>query len=132
MTTEHATRRYFAVFTPAILVYAAGSIGLTWAEESISVPQYALYCLAMIPVVAMLTIFWAHWRFAIEIDEFMRLIQIKATLFGVACIMIVASGWGTLELLADAPRLPVFWMLPMFWVTHSLATAFMSKKEGMF
>ncbi|WP_415403341.1 hypothetical protein [Tateyamaria sp. SN3-11] len=132
MTTEHATYRYFKVFIPAILVYAIGSVGLSWAGNSIPMPQYALYCVAIVPIAAMFVIFWAHWRFATEIDEFMRLIQIKATLVGVVCIMVVASGWGTLEMLADAPRLPVFWLFPLFWVAHSAATAILSQKEGMF
>ncbi len=132
MTAEQATYRYFKIFIPAILVYATGSLGLTWAEGNTPIPPFALYLLAMVPIAAMLAIFWAHWRFATEVDEFMRLIQIKATLFGVVCIMVVASGWGTLELLADAPKLPIFWLMPLFWVAHSAATAILSKKEDMF
>ncbi|MEP5759316.1 MAG: hypothetical protein ABJ327_08450 [Litoreibacter sp.] len=80
----------------------------------------------------MMCVFWAHWRFTGEIDEYLRLIQIKATMVGVVCFLVVASGWGTLELLADAPNLQMFWLLPIFWVSHSAATAFISKKEGVF
>ncbi len=132
MTTEQATYRYFKVFIPAILVYGFGSVGLTLAAENITMPPFVLYALALIPTLAMMCVFWAHWRFAGEIDEYLRLIQIKATLVGVACLLVLASGWGTLELLADAPKLQVFWLLPIFWVSHSAATAFFSKKEGVF
>lgn len=132
MTTELATYRYFKVFIPAIFVYAIGSLGLAWAEGSLPIPKYALFFLAMVPIAAMFVVFWAHWRFANEIDEFMRLIQLRATLFGVFCIMVVATGWGTLELLAHTPKLPIFWLLPLFWVAQSAATVFMSKREGMF
>lgn len=132
MTSEQATYRYFRVFIPAICIYAASSAAITWIGESAGLPPVALYGLALIPVIAVLFAFWAHWRFATEIDEFLRLIQIKGTLCGIACVMIVASGWGTLETLADAPRLPIFWLLPIFWITQSAATAIISKWQGVF
>lgn len=132
MTPEQATYRYFKAFIPAICVYAAGTVSITWLGNRALVPSAALYILALVPVVAIFFAFWAHWRFATEVDEFLRLIQIKGTLFGIACVMIVASGWGTLETLADAPNLPVFWLLPIFWVAQSGATAIISKREGVF
>ncbi len=132
MTPERATYRYFKVFIPAMCMYAASSIGIAWIGESTALPSVFLYGLACIPVAAVFFAFWAHWRFATEIDEFLRLIQIKGTLFSIACVMIVASGWGTLETLADAPRLPVFWLLPIFWITQSAATAVISKRQGVF
>jgi hypothetical protein len=81
-----------------------------------NLPPVALYALATIPVVAILSAFWAHLRFINEVDEFLRTIQIKAVIFGIACVRAIASGWGTLELLADAPKLKVFWLLPIFRV----------------
>ncbi|MCR9136556.1 MAG: hypothetical protein NXI27_11210 [Alphaproteobacteria bacterium] len=132
MTPEQATCRYFKAFVPAICVYAVGTVGITWLGSRSLVPSAVLYMLALVPVVAIFLAFWAHWRFATEVDEFLRLIQIKGTLFGIACVMIVASGWGTLETLADAPNLPVFWLLPIFWVAQSAATAIISKREGVF
>lgn len=132
MTPEQATYRYFKVFVPAQCVYAAGSIGITWVGENSNLSSTVLYTLAFVPIVAIFVTFWAHWRFATEIDEFLQLIQLKGTLFGIACVMVVASGWGTLEMLADAPRLSVFWLLPIFWIAQSVATAFISKREGVF
>jgi len=132
MTTEQATYRYFKVFTPAITFYIAGTLAITWLSDSTVIATGALYALALIPIIAIYVAFWAHWRFATEIDEFLRLIQVKGTLVGIACVMIVASGWGILEALADAPRLPVFWLLPIFWVAQSLATLIISKREGVF
>ncbi|QTD57948.1 hypothetical protein [Parasphingorhabdus cellanae] len=132
MTTEKATYRYFKILIPAMLIYLAGSIGTTWAADNVSLPPPALYALACVPVVSIFFVFFAHWRFAVEVDEFMRLIQIKATLFGVACVMTVSSGWGTFEMLIDAPKLQVFWLLPIFWISHSVAVALISKREQMY
>lgn len=132
MTAELATYRYFRIFIPAICVYAAGSIGITWIGENANPLSAVRYGLALVPILAIFFAFWAHWRFASEVDEFLRLIQIKGTLFGIACVMSVASGWGTLEMLADAPRLSVFWLLPIFWIAQSAATTLISKREGVF
>lgn len=132
MTPEKATYRYLKTFIPAMCVYAVGSISITWIGENSNQLSAIRYLLALVPILAIFFTFWAHWRFATEVDEFLRLIQIKGTLFAIACVMIVASGWGTMEMLADAPRLSVFWLLPIFWVAQSVATAFISKREGVF
>lgn len=132
MTPEQATSRYFKVFIPAICVYAAGTAGLTWVVENADLSTGLTYSLALAPLLAIVCAVWAHWRIANEIDQFLRLIQIRGTLFGFAPVMVVASGWGTLEMLADAPRLPVFWLLPTFWIAQSAATAVISKRQGVF
>lgn len=115
-----------------MLIYGAVTEGLAWVPGSSDFPAYAHYALALIPIVAIFFVFWAQWRFAIEIDEFLRLIQIKATLCGIACVMVIASGWGQLERLADVPTLPMFWLLPIFWTVHGLAILFISIREGLF
>ena len=130
MTPERATGRYFKIFVPAMVGYMAGTLGITWAADNMSLPPVALYGLAVIPIVAILCSFWAHWRFITEIDEFLRTIQIKAVLFGVACVLAIASAWGTLEMLADAPLLSVFWLVPIFWVSYSAAAMVITKREG--
>ena len=109
---------------------SAGSLGTTWAADHMNLPPVALYGLAIIPIIAIFSAFWAHWRFVNEIDEFLRTIQVKAVIFGIACVMAIASGWGTLELLADAPILKVFWLLPIFWVSYSAAAVVLTKREA--
>ncbi|MET1412615.1 hypothetical protein ABVF61_10125 [Roseibium sp. HPY-6] len=132
MTVEQATFRFFKTFVPAMVTYVAATAGIVWLSDGGALPPFALYGLTLVPIGAIFLAFWAQWRFAMELDEFLRLIQIKGTLIGVACIMIIASGWGQLERLADAPRLPVFWLLPIFWAIQGLATTFISKREGVF
>ena len=130
MTPEQATRRYFKIFIPSMIVYLAGCLGTGWAADHMSLPPSVLYGLAIVPIAAMLSVFWGHWRFINEIDEFLRTIQVKALLFGTACVLVVATGWGTLEMFADAPRLQVFWLLPIFWVAYSATATVITKREG--
>ncbi len=132
MTAERATYRYFTIFIPAMIIYAAATEGIALLPDSNNFPDYVHYALALISIVAIFFVFWAHWRFAIELDEFLRLIQIKATLFAIGCVLIIVSGWGQLERLADAATLPVFWLLPIFWAAQGLATLFFSIREDVF
>ncbi len=130
MTNEQATRRYFMIFVPSMIAYAAGLLSTQWGAVHMGLQPTALYALAAVPIAAILSIFWAHWRFIKEIDEFLRMIQIKAILFAMSCVMVAASGWGTLEILADAPKFKVFWLLPMFWVSFAASAVFLTKRDG--
>ena len=65
-----------------------------------------------------------------DVDEFLRMIQMKAILCALAIVLAIASGRGSLEILADAPRLPVFWLMPIFWVSYSLAAVVITRREG--
>lgn len=132
MTTRQSTARFFKVFVPAMLIYIATTVGIEALANEGDSPAYFLYALTLLPIGAIFVAFWAQLRFALELDEFLRLIQVRGTFIGIAVVMIIASGWGQLERLTDAPRLPVFWLLPIFWSVQGLTTAFISKREGVF
>ena len=57
MTAEQATRRYFKIFIPSMIVYLVGTLGTTLAEERLDLPQFALYGLALIPIIALFATF---------------------------------------------------------------------------
>ena len=130
MSTKQATSRYFWVFVPAMLIFLASSLGLKWLETNSSVSAPVFIGLAIVPIVALLSMFWLHWRHIQEIDEYLRLVQIKALLFGAAIAMSVATGWGYLENYADVPAMPMFWLNPIFWIAYAVAGAFNAKSEG--
>lgn len=121
MTEIQATRRYFVVLMPAALVFLAACFTAASLDKygvSSTVPLYALITIA---VGALFFTFWALWRFINEIDEFLRAIQLNGLLFGLLFIMMVATGWGLLEEYGNVPKLPVFWLNPMFWLAYSAA-----------
>ncbi|MEO9526986.1 hypothetical protein [Roseibium sp.] len=130
MTHQQATRRYFMIFVPSMIGYMVATIGVVWARDHADLPAMGLYVLAALPIIAILCTFWAHWRFITEIDEFLRTIQIKAVLFGLVCLMVMASVWGTLENLAGAPALDVFWLVPTFWLSYGAAALVITRRDG--
>jgi hypothetical protein len=128
MTNEKATRRYLGFLIPAALVHLGTSYAIKMADNAASLPSPALYAAAIVPVAAMLSMFWAHWRYVTEIDEFLRSIQIKAAFAALTLVMTVATGWGYLELLTEVPTLSIFWLNPVYWIAYSIAVVIFSSR----
>tara|TARA_R110000850_G_scaffold90933_4_gene193389 strand:+ start:128 stop:538 length:411 start_codon:yes stop_codon:yes gene_type:complete len=129
MDEKHVTRRYYAAFIPAMVIFLGGSLGLVWLDASIDLPGTVLAALALVPIIALLSTFWIHWRYMQEIDEYLRQIQVKALLSGAAVVLAIATGWGYLESYVDAPALPIFWLNPISWVAYGVTAAFVTKRE---
>ncbi|MEM8586944.1 MAG: hypothetical protein AAGG65_02705 [Pseudomonadota bacterium] len=130
MTVERATRRYFALLVPAMLVFISSTLGIVWADDTLTLPAAAPYVLTVVPIAALLSTYWALWRFITEIDEFLRLIQIKSIIIGLIAVTMVITGWGLMELYADAPALGIFWLNPLFWVAYAIAALIITKRDG--
>ena len=130
MTVERATRRYFALLVPAMLVFMSSTLGIVWADDTLALPAAAPYALTVVPIAALLSTYWALWRFITEIDEFLRLIQIKSIIIGLIAVMMVITGWGLMEIYADAPALGIFWLNPVFWVAYAIAALIITKRDG--
>lgn len=129
MTEKQATFRYYKAMVPAVVIYLAACFSAANLDESGGNATGTLYTLIAIAVGALFVTFWAHWRFTQEIDEFLRIIQFKALLFGLLSIMIIATGWGMMETFATAPALPIFWLNPIFWVAYAIAGATLTLRE---
>jgi len=125
-----ATRRYLAVLFPAMAIFFASSLAISRLEDVFTPSPSVLYVTAIIPIAAILCTFWALYRYIFEVDEFLRMIQIKGLLFGLVSIMVIASGWGYLESYANASPLPVFWLNPIFWIFYALSVAILTARDG--
>lgn len=124
MTNDAARRRYFRVFFPATAIYLVSFIGTAWLGRHVIDNLLVTALLALVPIGALLAMFWAHLRLIGEIDEFLRSIQIKAVIAGLTAVLVVATGWGSLEMLAEVPQLDIFWLNPLYWIAYGLAVAF--------
>lgn len=126
MTEKQATRRYFKIFIPAMIIYLVGVFWIRALEGLFSLWNIELYIMSIIPIGAMLFVFWGHWRFINEIDEFMRSVQIKALLFGLACILVFSTAWWMFENIANAPVFKLASIIPIFAVCYSFAVIYMN------
>ena len=58
---------------------------------------------------------WAMARLLIELDdEYLKMLEIRKSLAATGVVLAVASVWGILELYTDVPRLPVFFIFPLW------------------
>jgi hypothetical protein len=130
MTNEKATRRYLGFLIPAAIAFIGASVAFKAADNAALLPPPALYAVSVVPVGIMLGMFWAHWRYMNEIDEFLRSIQVKAAFTGLIVVITLATGWGWLEFYADAPPLAIFWLNPLYWIAYSAAVLCFSPRDG--
>lgn len=131
MTPELATRRYFTVMIPAQIVFLASCLAIAYGGAHLGLRGWLLYPATLVPTIALLATFWAHWRFVRDVDEFIRLVHIKALLGALAVLMVFATVWGMFEFYANAPAFPIFWLTPLFWAAYGLIAGVLSWREGL-
>ena len=131
MTSKHAHRRYMKLFIPAMVLYVVSITGVALARAFNILPEPELYAVSTIPAIFMIIWILGHMRYIYELDEFMQKLQVKAILLGLAGIMIIATIWGLMEVLASAPALPVFYVVPGFYFIYGLAYIIIAKRAGV-
>lgn len=130
MNVKEASRRYHMAFIPAMVLFLGGSLGLVWLDSNTGLPGEILVALTAVPIMALLSMFWIHWRYMQDIDEFLREIQIRGVMAGAAVALAVGTAWGYLEMYVDAPPISVFWINPLFWVAYAVATVIFTRRAG--
>ncbi len=126
-----ATKRYMRIFVPAMLAYLIGVFGVSWADNHSLIPEWSLYVLTIIPVLAIFAWMWAQWRYVNELDEYLKKIQTEAMMIGLMIVTAIASGWGLMELMTDVPRIPIFFAGPGFYMVYGIAYAVLAKRVGI-
>jgi hypothetical protein len=119
---------------PSMVIYVAGVFGVATLRNNEGVSLPVLAALALIPGLAMLSWIWGHWRYISELDEYLQKLNMQSVMVGLAVILSVASVWGLLEMLVQShniPALPIFWVVPMFYVANGLAFLLISKSAGV-
>ena len=110
-----AYRRYMRRFIPSTAAYVV-AIGLA----SLLIPDGAhasplTVAIALLPGLGVVAIIWAMARLLIELDdEYLKLLEVRKALAATGVVLAVASVWGLLELYTDVPRLPVFFVFPLW------------------
>ena len=80
-------------------------------------PSLGPIALSIVAGAGVLVWIWATARYLIEIDdEYQRMLQVRAMLVATGVTFAVTSMWGMVELFTTAPRLPVFFVFPIWCV----------------
>jgi len=130
MTSQHPMRRYLGGLILATLVLLVSSLAISWLEDKTAASREILAGLSLIPVAALLSMFWVHWRYLRGLDEYLRHLHAKALVVGTALTLGTGTAWGYLERALDAPALPVFWLNPLFWIAYAAAVVLFSHRDN--
>lgn len=128
---KQALRRYFKVFIPSMSAYTGFIFLAAYLIKNEHVSGPLLYAVAILPALAALAFLFGYFRFMRESDEFVQRVQVEATMYGVAAILTICLSWGILEMLIETlPKLPIFWIIPIYFAAQGLASWRLSKKYG--
>ncbi len=128
MNPSLAKKRYMKTTAVSMIFYVIAIFGISFLLRMTEVPSAGKYGLALLPTLFVWWFLWGAIRFYKETDEFERSRLISGMLAGMVVVLLVSSGWGFMEMLADAPPLPVFWILPIFFAASGLYRAFTATK----
>lgn len=106
-----------ALYTAAILLTSRWAGTAHW-------PRPALYAAALVPSFAIAGQLWVTLRLLTRVDEFLRAVMAKRFIAAAAIAFMLATTWGFLETIADAPHLPAWLVYPAFWGAFGFVSPF--------
>lgn len=110
-----AYRRYARRMAPITLVYLAAVALASWLVPDHAPPSAMTIALALLPGIAVFGWIWAMGRLLIELDdEYLRMLEVRKFLVATAIMLSGTSIWGMIELFTTVPRLPVFFVFPLW------------------
>jgi hypothetical protein len=93
-----AMRRYLQRVAVAMTLYVVVLIGAKIAFRHIDQTGPLAYALALAPAIPMIGVFWAVFRLLIEeTDEYLRLLQVRQTLFATGFCLVIMTVWEWLQ-----------------------------------
>jgi hypothetical protein len=123
-----AHRRYTRRSLAGSAIYIAGVAIATLLIPDDAPATVGPIALAIVAGSGVLVWIWALSRYLVELeDEYLRMLQIRGMLVATGVTLGVTSMWGLVELFTTAPRLPVFFVYPL-WCLGLLVGAFFNKR----
>lgn len=110
-----ATRRYIQIHLVLSVLYIALVLLASWFIPDDAPPTPGVILFALLPGLVVLGWIWnmGTYLFALE-DEYLRMLETRKALVATALTLAICGGWGLVELFAAVPRLPVFFVFPIW------------------
>ena len=131
MSPRTAHRRYMA----RMLGASCGYIGTIIAASTVidkDGPVTAITILvAAVPAIFILGMLRAIWKYIQDVDEVARHDHVEAMLAALFVVLAVSGSWGLIELYNESlPRLPVFYVFPVFFMIYGLVSSIRYRRCG--
>lgn len=126
-TFKSAKRRYHRVFWPLMAVYTviviAGSYTLNQMDPEPQWLQASLGVACAVPVIGTLLVML---RYALETDEYSRMIQLKGFAWAGVITVSIIFLIGFLQLFHVIENFEIFWFGPFFFIAFGVSTLIMN------
>jgi len=110
-----AYSRYLRRMIPITVAYLAAVAAASWLLPDHATANARTIAVALVPGIAVLAWIWAMGRLLMELDdEYLRLLEVRKFLIATGVTLAGTSIWGIVELFTDVPRLPVFFVFPIW------------------
>lgn len=110
-----AYKRYIRRMAVLSIVYICAVVLASSLIPDDAPPAPLNIAIALIPGIAVLGVIWAMGRLLSELDdEYLRMLEVRKFIVATGLALAVASVWGLLELMTTVPRLPVFYIFPLW------------------
>jgi hypothetical protein len=110
-----AMRRYVRIHLALSVLYIALVLLASLFIPDDAAPTPMVIAFAMLPGLVVLGWIWNMGRLLVEMeDEYLRMLEVRKMLWASAITLSICGGWGLVELFAAVPRLPVFFVFPIW------------------
>ena len=112
-----AMRRYFWTHLLLTLIYLALVLLVSWLLPDNAEPTPMVIGLALLPGLVVLGWVWNMAQLLIGMeDEYLRMLEVRKMLWATAITLSICGGWGIVELFSTVPRLPIFFIFPIWCI----------------
>jgi hypothetical protein len=116
-----ATRRFFGIHIALSALYIALVMIASLFIPDNAAPTPMVIAFALLPGLVVLGWIWNMGSLLVNMeDEYLRMLEVRKMLWASAITLSICGGWGLVELFSAIPRLPVFFVFPIWCVGLAL------------
>ena len=116
-----AARRFFRnhIVLTVLYIGMVALASLVIPDDAAPTPMVILF--ALLPGLVVMGWIWNMGSLLVNMeDEYLRMLEVRKVLWATAVTLSICAGWGLVELFAAIPRLPVFFVFPIWNVGLAL------------
>ena len=118
-------RNYMKSLLLSAGAYVVTLMAVTYAVNKMDASPLLAGTLAIIPAFFVLLMLWAVWVYVRDVDAAQRFFLVKSMMIGLFAVLALSGSWGLVEMMSDdLPKLPIFWLFPLFFVVFGLSSCF--------
>ena len=107
-----AKRRMHRRLIPLAVLYLAACAAGKFLIDRTDLPDIAVYIIAVLLSLPLVFSIFVIGRYVVEEDdEYIRMLVVRHMVTATGMTLVTATVWGLLELYADAPALPIYYIL---------------------